>query len=86
MRARVFRRDAPRSFHFAGELEAEDADDIWRQAESGVLAGEPLGEGDVVYVGDIYFQLDGDGGWRPVRPSALTRKLYDLATTGKSDR
>ena len=53
VRARIFRRDAPSSFHFAGELDAEDADNVWRQAE-------PLSEGDVVYIGDVYFELDGD--------------------------
>jgi hypothetical protein len=60
VRARIFRRDAPSSFHFAGELDAEDADNVWRQAESGARSAEPLSEGDVVYIGDVYFELDGD--------------------------
>jgi hypothetical protein len=36
--------------------------------------------GDVVYVGDIYLELDGDGGWCALAPGKLTRQLYRLIT------
>lgn len=83
MRARLFRRDdaATLGYTYAGELDADGADDVWRQLEA-----EPAGSArrmrprDVVYVGDIYLELDGDGGWRPLAPGELTRQLYRLIT------
>lgn len=35
-------------------------------------------EGDVLYIGDVYLALDGDGGWRPLEPGAETSRLYPL--------
>jgi hypothetical protein len=32
--------------------------------------------GDVVFVGDLYRELDEDGGWHPLAPGQLTRGLY----------
>jgi hypothetical protein len=40
-----------------------------------------LTQGDVVYIADVYHQLDGDGGWAAIPPSALTKRLYELATS-----
>ncbi len=82
MRARLFRRiDLAHGFAYVGELDADDADDVWRQleAEPPDSAGR-MRPGDVVYVGDIYLELDGDGGWRPLAPGELTRQLYRLIT------
>ena len=80
MRARVFRRnDTAHGYAYVGELDAEDVDDVWRQLEAGPpdsVGG--MRPGDVVYVGDVYFELDGDGGWRPLLPGELTRQLYGL--------
>jgi hypothetical protein len=33
-------------------------------------------EGDVVFVSDFYFELDGDGGWHHLTPGSVTRALY----------
>jgi len=52
-----------------------DADDAWTQLQD----NDPLKEGDVVYIGDIYYELIGDGGWRVLQPNELTRELYALA-------
>jgi hypothetical protein len=80
VRARVFHRETHGGFRFAGELDAEDADDVWRMAESSMVPGSALKEGDVVYIGDLYFELDGDGGWHPIQPGELTRRLYRVST------
>jgi hypothetical protein len=42
------------------------------------LAGRRLREGDVVYLGDVYLALDGDGGWRRLESGQATEDLYDL--------
>jgi len=66
-------------FHYAGELEATDADEAWIKIErdpSGV--GRTLRAGDVIFVGDEYLELNGDGGWRRLEPGETTRALYRL--------
>ena len=80
MRARLFRRaEAPADYAYVGELDAVDADDVWRQLEAEAPgSARRMHPGDVVYVGDIYLELDGDGGWRPLAPGELTRQLYRL--------
>ena len=84
MRARVFRRLSADTYEYAGEIEAVDADDVWRQLEGETLhEGEALAQGDVVYVADVYHQLDGDGGWAAMTPSTLTQRLYKLATSAQ---
>jgi hypothetical protein len=40
------------------------------------LAGRPLAAGDVVYIADLYWELNGDGGWSAIPPGELTRQLY----------
>jgi len=66
-------------FRYAGELEANDADDIWRQlAVDPSLAGRSLRPGDVVYIEDRYYELNGDGGWVSMVPGLTTKRLYDL--------
>jgi hypothetical protein len=48
MRARVFLRDP--EFRYAGELDAADADDVWRQLQLEPPAtGRSLRSGDIVY-------------------------------------
>jgi hypothetical protein len=87
LRARVFRRLSADTYEYAGEIEAVDADDVWRQLEGETLhEGESLAQGDVVYVGDVYHQLDGDGGWAVIPPSTLTQQLYKLAISAESAR
>lgn len=83
MRARLFRRDdaPPLGYTYAGELDAADADDVWRQLEADPFdPARRMGQGDVVYVGDVYYELDGDGGWRPLALGKLTPQLYRLIT------
>jgi hypothetical protein len=79
MRARIFRRQGVDKYSFAGELDVADADDAWRHFQG----QEPLAEGDIVYVGDQYLELIGDGGWRALTPGDRTRELYLLATEAK---
>jgi hypothetical protein len=81
LRARVFLKDEVGEYRLAAEFEAQDADNVWRQIEAEPdIAGRRMAPGDIVYIGDVYLQLDGDGGWRPVRPGKLTRQLYGLIT------
>ncbi len=40
------------------------------------LTGRRLRPGDVVYIEDLYLELDGDGGWHRLTPGELTRQLY----------
>jgi hypothetical protein len=82
MRARVFFREQA-GWQLACELEAADPDDVWRQLQRDPLPGpRKPAVGDIVYVGDLYWELDGDGGWRPLKPGAFTQELYRLATEG----
>jgi hypothetical protein len=87
MRARIFRRLAADTYEYVGEMEADDADDVWRQLQGeAVLGVAGLAKGDVVYIADIYHQLDGDGGWTVLPPSAVTKRLYYLATSADGSR
>ena len=82
MRARVFVRDP--DFRYAGELDAADADDIWRQLQlEPPAAGRPLRSGDIVYIEDRYYELNGDGGWVPLLPGPLTQRLYQLTSAAE---
>jgi len=80
MRARVFLFDGESGHHrFAGEVDAHTPDDVWYLAEAEPqLLGRRLQGGDVVYVSDVYAQLDGDGGWHQIAPGELTKRLYGL--------
>ena len=82
MRARILRRRNAGVYDFTDELDVADADEAWRQLQH----REPLREGDVVFVGDLYFELDGDGGWRRLEPGNLTRSLYLKATVDAQNR
>ncbi len=67
------------SYAFAGELEADNPDAVWLETErrpDGLV--RPMRPADIVYVGDIYYELDGDGGWKVVAPGRLTKGLYRL--------
>lgn len=76
MRARIFLRD-PAGYRLAAELSADDADHAWRQIENDPeLVGRRLTPGDLVYIGDKYLEIDGDGGWHQVRPSEMMKGLY----------
>lgn len=78
MRARVFLRGED-GYSLACEIDAEDADDVWRQLEGDPdLAGRSLKQGDIVYISDVYLELDGDGGWGRILPGELTAELYRL--------
>ena len=77
-RARIFRYLSPDSSKFERELDVADADEAWRALQS-LGEAAALRKGDIVYVGDVYFELDGDGGWRPLPPGPLTIKLYEAA-------
>ncbi|MHB8509522.1 MAG: hypothetical protein ACYDGR_12875 [Candidatus Dormibacteria bacterium] len=35
--------------------------------------------GDVVYIEDRYYELNGDGGWASLMPGPITERLYELA-------
>ena len=78
MRARIFRFLSNDSYRFERELDVVDADEAWRHLQA-LGEGAALREGDIVYVGDVYFELDGDGGWRPLPPGPLTISLYESA-------
>lgn len=70
------------TYTYGGEIDAVDADEVWRIVQSNPEAfGGPLREGDIVYIGDVYLRLEGDGAWRALRPSELTRTLYTLAAS-----
>lgn len=76
MRARVFLREGA-EYRLAVELSVEDADDAWRRLEAFPHpAGRHLMPDDIVYVGDLYLELDSDGGWHPLTPGDLSRDLY----------
>jgi hypothetical protein len=73
MRARLFCKDdsTPLGYAYSGEVDADDADDVWRQLQAEpVELGRRMRQGDVVYVGDVYYELDGDGGWHPLVPES----------------
>jgi hypothetical protein len=79
MRARVFYKE-PAGWRLACELEAEDPEDAWRQLQRDPLpATRRPAIGDIVYVGDLYWELDGDGAWRALSPGDLTLELYRTA-------
>jgi hypothetical protein len=84
MRARIFlKEDRSQDYRLAAEFDAQDADDAWRQIEADPEGlGRRLLPGDIVYVGDVYVELNGDGGWLPISPGPLTRRLYALIGTG----
>ena len=84
MRARIFlREDRSQNYRLAAELDAQDADDAWRRIEAEPEgAGRRLRPGDIVYIGDVYVELNGDGGWVPIAPGPLTRRLYGLVGSG----
>jgi hypothetical protein len=83
LRARVFLRDGV-DYRYGCELGAADADDVWRQLEQNpAIAGRSLNAGDVVYIGDTYLELDGDGGWNPIPPGTRTLRLYELALSAE---
>lgn len=76
MRTRVFLRE-DNEYRLATEMSVDDADQAWRRIEAEPdLAGRRLSPGDVVYIGDEYLELNGDGGWRRLAPSELTQGLY----------
>jgi hypothetical protein len=78
---------AAATYEYVGEMEADDADDVWRQLQGEALRGiGGLAQGDVVYIADVYQQLDGDGGWAAIAPSALTKRLYELASSADGRR
>jgi hypothetical protein len=78
VRARIFRYRSPDSYTFERQLDVVEADEAWRRLQS-LGEGAALREGDIVYVGDLYFELDGDGGWRSLPPGQLTVRLYESA-------
>jgi len=80
VRARLYRRaEAPAGYTSLGELDAADADDVWRQLEAEAPdSARRMTPGDIVYIGDVYLELDPDGGWHPISPGELTRELYRL--------
>jgi hypothetical protein len=66
-------------FRYGCELDATNAEEVWRETQRDPrLAGRSLREGDVVYVGDVYLALDGDGGWRKLELGLLTEELYGV--------
>lgn len=72
------------TYEYVGETEADDADDVWRQMPGQALRGVGgLAQGDVVYIADVYHELDGDGGWTAIFPSALTKRLHKLAKSAE---
>jgi hypothetical protein len=81
LRARIFLREEA-EYRYGGELDAADADDVWRQLA--MVPERNLKAGDVIYIGDVYLELNPDGGWMPLAPGALTRRLYQLAVSGET--
>jgi hypothetical protein len=78
VRARVFLRDEE-GYRLGCELDAIDAEDVWRTLQASPdLAGRRLMQGDVVYLTDLYLELNGDGGWDVIPPGELTQGLYGL--------
>jgi hypothetical protein len=84
VRARIFRFLGPDSYEFERQLDVVDADEAWRRLQS-LGEGAALREGDIVYVGDLYFELDGDGGWRSLPSGPLTVRLYESAVRATND-
>jgi hypothetical protein len=83
VRARVFLRGRGK-FRYGGELEAADVEDVWRQVQGDARPfGRPLRSGDIVYIGDLYHELNPDGGWQMLAPGPKTERLYRLALIGK---
>ena len=75
------------AYEYVSEMDASDADDAWRQLQGETLDGvRSLTKGDVVYIADVYHQLDGDGGWAVVPPGELTKRLYELARSAEGTR
>jgi hypothetical protein len=74
MRARIFRRAPDQTYTYGGEVDATGPDDAWKQLQP----RQSMREGDVIYVGDIYYELISDGGWKVMPPGELTRELYAL--------
>ena len=74
-------------YRLAIELSVEDADDAWRRLEAFPHpAGRHLMPGDIVYVGDLYLELDGDGGWHPLTPGELSQDLYHQILNAADER
>jgi hypothetical protein len=85
LRARIFLRD-PAGYRLAAELSADDADHAWRQIENDPeLVGRRLAAGDLVYIGDEYLEIDGDGGWHLVGPGEMTTGLYRQILDASAD-
>lgn len=79
MRARYFGIRAPGdSYVLVAEIDAEEPDGVWEALQARAVGHQGLAEGDIVYIGDQYFRLNGDGGWDLISPSELTRRLYPL--------
>jgi hypothetical protein len=53
---------------------------VWRQLQLEPPAlGRSLRSGDIVYIEDRYYELNGDGGWASLAPGPMTERLYNLA-------
>ena len=85
MRARIFHYLSPDSYKFERELDLADADEAWRQLQS-LGEGAALKKGPIVYIGDLYFELDGDGGWRPLPPGSERDRTSALSAVGSTAR
>jgi hypothetical protein len=82
LRARVLLLEEG-SYRFGCEIDVPNADDVWRRLEASPgAAGRALRSGDIVYIQDLYLELNGDGGWRALPPSELTQSLYSLIAAG----
>jgi len=82
----VFLREGA-DYRLAVELSVEDADDAWRRLEAFPQpAGRHLMPGDIVYVGDLYLELDGDGGSHPLTPGELSQDLYHQIVNAQDER
>lgn len=80
MRARVLLQEVG-GYRVGCEIDALHADDVWRRLEASPgTAGRALRTGDIVYIQDLYLELDGDGGWRTLQPGRLTTSLHSLIT------
>lgn len=79
MRARVLYRLSPTAYRLACTLDEDDADGVWRRLQAQpALAGRSMKAGDVIYLADVYYEPNGDGGWRVLEPGAETKLLYRL--------
>jgi hypothetical protein len=55
---------------------------VWRQLEQNPSpAGRALSTGDIVYIGDQFLELNGDGGWAHIVPGPMTERLYRMAVS-----